>query len=308
MTSTWTVLSLLNWAAPYLGKYGSTSPRLDAELLLAKVLACQRLDLYLRFDKPLTDTELASFKKLILERRQGVPVAYLLGEKEFWSLTFKVNPAVLVPRPETEHLVEGAINFLEEKFPSGCRVLDLGTGCGNIILSLAHHFSGRNGFSWLGIDNRPAALEVAESNARQLELKGVSWLTSDLFSFLEPSQDCLFGLVVANPPYIVSAEMASLPPEVHCEPVAALDGGPDGLEFYRRIAASARNFLTPGGGLIFEVGAGQASAVKKILASNSYSAISGLYDLARCERVVMGISEQSAVNRRRSKPPHQQIS
>jgi len=287
MSSTWTVLSLLNWAAPYLEKHGSSSPRLDAELLLAKVLTCQRLELYLRFDKPLDDPELASFKKLILERRQGVPVAYLLGEKEFWSLSFKVTPAVLVPRPETEHLVEGGIDFLEKNFPSGCGVLDLGTGCGNIILSLAHHFSGHSGFSWLGIDCRPAALEVAVLNARDLELNNVSWLHSDLFAALSP-ENISFGLVVANPPYITSAEMATLPPEVQREPSAALDGGLDGLDFYRRITADARNFLLAGGGLIFEVGDGQAAAVKKILASNGYSAISGLFDLARCERVVMG--------------------
>ncbi|MCD6292061.1 MAG: peptide chain release factor N(5)-glutamine methyltransferase [Deltaproteobacteria bacterium] len=288
MSPAWTVLSLLNWAAPYLEKNGSTSPRLDAELLLAKVLACQRLDLYLRFDKPLAPAELASFKKLILERRQGVPVAYLLGEKEFWSLSFKVTPEVLVPRPETEHLVEAAINFLEEKFAQGCSVLDLGTGCGNIILALAHQFSDRAGFSWLGIDSRPAALEVAIRNARQLKLEAVTWLASDLFAALK-AEHSSFGLVVANPPYIVSAEMASLPPEVQREPAAALDGGPDGLSFYHRIANSARNFLKPGGGLMFEVGDGQASEVKKILASNGYSAISGRFDLARCERVVMGV-------------------
>ncbi|MEA1922689.1 MAG: peptide chain release factor N(5)-glutamine methyltransferase [Pseudomonadota bacterium] len=287
MTETWTVLSLLNWAAPYLEKNGSSSPRLDAELLLAKVLDCQRLDLYLRFDKPLASSELASFKKIILERRQGVPVAYLLGEKEFWSLSFQVSPAVLVPRPETEHLVEAAINFLEEKFPTGCGVLDLGTGCGNIILSLAHQFSDRTGFSWLGIDSRPAALEVAALNARQLKLEEVSWLASDLFASLAP-ENSSFGLVVANPPYITSSEMAGLPPEVQREPAAALDGGLDGLDFYRRIANDARNFLRPGGGLIFEVGDGQAADVKKILASNGYSAISGLFDLARCERVVSG--------------------
>ena len=289
MTSTWTVLSLLNWAAPYLEKHGSTSPRLDAELLLAKVLDCQRLELYLRFDKPLATTELASFKKLILERRQGIPVAYLLGEKEFWSLAFKVTPEVLVPRPETEHLVEGAIDFLGKNFPSGCNVLDLGTGCGNIILSLAHQFSDRAGFSWLGIDSRPAALDVAQANARQLKLEAVSWLASDLFAALNP-ENISFGLVVANPPYIVSADMASLPPEVKREPVAALDGGPDGLDFYRRIVADARSFLVPDGALLVEVGDGQAEDVKKILASNGYSAISGLFDLARCERVVMGVN------------------
>ncbi|MBN2809834.1 MAG: peptide chain release factor N(5)-glutamine methyltransferase [Deltaproteobacteria bacterium] len=285
MTSTWTVLSLLNWAAPYLEKHGSTSPRLDAELLLAKVLACQRLELYLRFDKPLAETELASFKELILERRQGVPVAYLLGEKEFWSLAFKVNPAVLVPRPETEHLVEGAIAFLEKNFSAGCGVLDIGTGCGNIIISLAHHFRGQAAFSWVGVDNRPAALAVARVNATRLEREEVVFVNSDLFTAFDPQKDS-FGLVVANPPYIVSAEMASLPAEVQKEPVAALDGGPDGLAFYRRITASARNFLRPGGGLMFEVGDGQAAEVKKILASNGYSAISSMFDLARCERVV----------------------
>ncbi|MCK5914938.1 MAG: peptide chain release factor N(5)-glutamine methyltransferase [Deltaproteobacteria bacterium] len=288
MTSTWTVLSLLNWAAPYLEKHSSTSPRLDAELLLAKVLDCQRLELYLRFDKPLAPTELAAFKELILTRRQGVPVAYLLGKKEFWSLDFQVNEAVLVPRPETEHLVETPIEFIELNFPAGCPVLDIGTGCGNIILALAHHFANLPDFSGIGCDLRPAALSVATENAARLQLKTVSWLTSDLFNALTPAQHS-FGLIVSNPPYITSQEMKSLPLEVQCEPAAALNGGPDGLEFYRKIAVRAKNFLKPGGGLIFEVGDGQAAAVKKILASNNYSAISTKYDLARCERVVMGL-------------------
>ncbi len=288
MTSTWTVLSLLNWAAPYLEKHGSTSPRLDAELLLAQVLDCQRLELYLRFDKPLDPTELASFKELILKRRQGIPVAYLLGTKEFWSLEFQVNEAVLVPRPETEHLVEAAIEFIENNFPKGCPVLDIGTGCGNIILALAHHFSNVVDFSGLGSDCRPAALAVAQENALNLQLETVTWLTSDVFAALKPANHS-FGLIVSNPPYITSQEMISLPQEVLCEPRAALDGGADGLNFYRRITSGAKNFLKPGGGLIFEVGDGQADDVKKILASHGYSAISTKYDLARHERVVFGL-------------------
>ncbi|HDS15073.1 MAG TPA: peptide chain release factor N(5)-glutamine methyltransferase [Proteobacteria bacterium] len=290
MSSLWTVLSLLNWAAPYLAKYGISSPRLDAELLLARVLACPRLDLYLRFDQPLAASELASFKELILERRRGVPVAYLLGEKEFWSLPFKVSPAVLVPRPETEHLVEEAITFLENTFPHGCGVLDLGTGCGNIILALARHFSQVSGFSWCGVDLRPAALEIACINARQLGLPNVSWLQSDLFAEIG-SESSVFGLIVANPPYIVSAEMAGLPSEVRHEPAAALDGGVDGLDFYRRISVAARRFMLPGAGLMFEVGDGQAEAVKNILASCGYSAISTRMDLACRERVVRGLFE-----------------
>ncbi|MCK5680689.1 peptide chain release factor N(5)-glutamine methyltransferase, partial [bacterium] len=289
MTSTWTVLNLLNWAAPYLEKYGSTSPRLDTELLLAKVLDCQRLELYLRFDKPLDPTELADFKELILKRRQGIPVAYLLGTKEFWSLEFEVNEEVLVPRPETEHLVEAGIEFIENNFPKGCPVLDIGTGCGNIILALAHHFSNLTDFSGLGIDCRPPALAVARKNTLNLKLETVKWLTSDLFEALEPANHS-FDLIVSNPPYITSQEMVSLPQEVLREPSAALDGGPDGLNFYRRITSAAKNFLNPGGGLIFEVGDGQADEVKKILASHGYSAISTKYDLARHERVVFGLN------------------
>lgn len=289
MSKTWTVLSLLNWAAPYLEKNGSTSPRLDAELLLGKVLKCQRLELYLRFDKPLAKDELADFKKLILIRRQGVPVAYLLGTKEFWSLDFKVNEAVLVPRPETEHLVESALEFIETNFPEGGPVLDIGTGCGNIILALAHSLSETANFSGLGSDCRPAALVVAQENANNLQIETVSWLTSDLFQSLNPEK-YKFDLIVSNPPYITANDMQTLPREVLCEPAAALDGGPDGLDFYRKISAQARTFLNENGGLIFEVGNGQADAVKKILASNGYSAISTKYDLARCERVVMGMN------------------
>lgn len=289
MTDPWTVLSLINWAAPYLEKNGSTSPRLDAELLLAKVLDCQRLELYLRFDKPLAPDELADFKKLILIRRQGVPVAYLLGSKEFWSLDFSVDEAVLVPRPETEHLVETAIEFIDKNFPDGCPVLDIGTGCGNIILALAHNFANAANFSGMGIDLRPAALVVAEKNAQNLQIKTVSWLTSDIFKALIPNQH-KFDLIVSNPPYITSTDMQTLPREVLCEPAAALDGGPDGLNFYRQIAAQAKSFLNQNGGIIFEVGDGQADSVKKILASNGYSAISTKYDLARCERVVMGLN------------------
>jgi release factor glutamine methyltransferase len=288
MSETWTVLSLINWAAPYLEKNGSTSPRLDAELLLAKVLECQRLELYLRFDKPLAPNELADFKKLILIRRQGIPVAYLLGKKEFWSLEFTVNEAVLVPRPETEHLVEAALEFIEKYFPANCSTLDIGTGCGNIILALAHSLAKTTNFSGIGSDCRPAALKVAQENARNLQIETVSWLTSDLFQSLNPEK-YKFDLIVSNPPYITADDMQTLPREVLCEPAAALDGGPDGLDFYRKISARAKSFLNENGGLIFEVGDGQADAVKKILASNGYSAISTKYDLARCERVVMGV-------------------
>ncbi len=286
MNSTWTVLSLLQWAAPYLEKQGSTTPRLDAELLLTRVLECPRLELYLRFDQPLSKPELAAFKKLILERRRGVPVAYLLGEKEFWSLSFKVTPAVLVPRPETEHLVEAALEVLAAA-PGG-RVLDIGTGCGNIILALAHQLGNRREFSWIGVDNRAAALAVAVENARRLGLKKeVEFRLSDLFAAFAPEYD-RFRLIVSNPPYIERSALAKLPAAVRHEPVAALDGGEDGFDFYRAISARAVCFLEPGGRLLFEVGAGQADGVKKILASTGYDAISVQCDFAGHQRVVGG--------------------
>ena len=287
MNRTWTVLDLLNWAAPYLEKHGSGSPRLDAELLLARVLDCPRLELYLRFDQPLAADELAAFKQYIVARREGMPVAYLLGEKEFWSLTFKVTPEVLVPRPETEHLVEAAIERLENDPDAPARVLDIGTGCGNIILALAHQLRERENLSWCGVDNRPAALAVARENGCRLGLEQVDFRVSDLFAAFTPGRE-VFELIISNPPYIERAALASLPPEVRREPAAALDGGPDGLDFYRRITAAARDFLSPGGSLLFEVGAGQAGAVKKILASSGYDAIAGRCDLAGHERVVSG--------------------
>jgi len=253
MSETWTVLSLLNWAAPYLEKHNSTSPRLDAELLLAKVLDCRRLDLYLRFDKPLAQTELQNFKELILSRRQGVPVAYLLGHKEFWSLEFIVNKAVLVPRPETEHLIEAALEFIEKNLPTGGPILDIGTGCGNIILTLAHSLTELADFSGMGVDIRPQALEVARENARNLALETVTWQTSDLFQALNPATD-KFDLIVSNPPYVDAQDMASLPDEYRHEPELALASGDDGLDFTRRLLRDAPDKLSEHGVLIVEVG------------------------------------------------------
>jgi release factor glutamine methyltransferase len=287
MNRTWTVLELLNWAAPYLEKHGSASPRLDAELLLARVLDCPRLELYLRFDQPLATAELAAFKEFIVARRKGVPVAYILGEKEFWSLTFGVGPEVLVPRPETDHLVEAALDFLAGAGPGPVRVVDIGTGCGNIVLALAHQLAGREKLHWFGVDNRPAAVARARENGRRLGLEQVDFRVSDLFAAFDPARD-RFDLVVSNPPYIERAALPGLPPEVRCEPAAALDGGPDGLDFYRRITTAATGFLKPGGALLFEVGADQAGPVKKILASSGYDAIAGRCDLAGHERVVSG--------------------
>lgn len=287
MTETWTVLSLLNWAVPYLEKHGSLSPRLDAELLLSRVLDCSRLNLYLSYDQPLAPAELAAFKELVIKRRAGTPIAYILGEREFWSLSFKVNEAVLIPRPETEHLVEESLTFLKENFAAGCPVLDIGSGCGNIILALAHQLQDQPQYRWLGVELRPPAVSVARENAQALGLRQVRFVVSDLFAAV-PQDFCRCGLIVANPPYIEEAELASLSREVQLEPSAALNGGADGLDFYRRITAAAGGYLLPGGGLFFEVGAGQATAVRNLLTANGFALLPSGFDLAGIERVVKG--------------------
>ncbi|MBW1646012.1 MAG: peptide chain release factor N(5)-glutamine methyltransferase [Deltaproteobacteria bacterium] len=286
MTATWTVVRLLGWAAPYLESHGSGSPRLDAELLLAAVLGCSRLELYLHHDRPLDREELAAFKALLLRRRQREPMAYILGEKEFWSLPFRVSPAVLIPRPETEHLVEEAIRIIDRHYPEGAFVVDFGTGCGNIILSLAAHYRQRPGYAWEGIDRSPAAVEVARANAERLDLAAVTWRVADLeAAAADPARP--WQLVVSNPPYIPAGELAGLAPEVRQEPREALDGGRDGLDYYRVIARRLPALLPAGGWLLLEVGAGQAPAVADMLTAAGAGEVARVRDLQGIERVVV---------------------
>jgi len=261
------------------------SARLDAELLATRAFSRTRVELYTHFDQPLGDPELAAYRGLVQRRMAGESVAYILGRKEFWSLDIEVDARVLVPRPDTEALVEQALELLKARPASdpALRVADIGTGSGALALALKKE---RPGDAVFAVDISPEALDVARGNASRLGLD-ITFLQGDLVSPLTDLGP--FDLIVSNPPYIPSQDIAGLSPEVRREPRLALDGGKDGLELVRRLANDARKVLTPGGALAMEIGAGQAAAAMEILRGTGYTGIGVRRDLASIERVVHGL-------------------
>lgn len=282
-----TISLLLGKSTGFLGGKSSATPRLDAELLLAEVLGVERIDLYINFDQPLNPDEVDRYRELIRRRSQGEPVAYILGRAHFRDLTLKVGSAVLVPRPETEHVVEAALALLVERdWSTGPpRVLDLGTGSGAIALAIAAAWPDA---AICAVDNSEPALRIAEENAAASALSSsVSFHHSDLFDDLDPVDT--FDLIISNPPYIAADEWESLPVDVReFEPQEALFGGADGLDYYRRIIAEAHQFLKPDGSLILEVGYRQAGDVQRLLEeSGGYRQTSVGQDYAGHDRVVI---------------------
>lgn len=263
MSEVWTVRKAILWTASYLEKKGADAPRTDADLLLADALGVDRLRLLLDFDKPLTPEELAAYRKRIERRAGGEPLAYILGRKEFYGRDFLVSEKVLVPRPETEALVEFGLAHLPEG--STGRVLDLcaGSGCVGISLALER--------PELRVDLAELDPGAAEVAARNVELHGVGERVhvrvGDLFDAVEGSYDA----ILSNPPYVPSAEIPGLAPEVRREPVRALDGGPDGLDVVRRIAGRAATHLRPGGLLALELALDQPAAVADLLGRSGFS-------------------------------------
>lgn len=280
MREAWTVLDLLRWTASYFAGKGIESGRLDAELLLAEILQLNRIGLYLNFDRLVNSDELTAFRALIERRARREPIAYILGRCEFWSLTFKVTPDVLIPRGDTETLVEAALKVL----PPDGTLLDIGVGSGAIALAIAHE---RFDALVEGIDLSPAALAIATENAQRLGLADkVALRSGDLFA-LEDS--CQYDVIVSNPPYIAVGEQPTLMPEVRdFEPALALFAGTDGLDCYRALIPAARGALRDSGTLLVEVGAGQAAAVAELFVASGYAEIFTSRDLAGIERVVGG--------------------
>jgi release factor glutamine methyltransferase len=279
VTERWTVLKLLQWTADYFRDKGIESPRLDAELLLSATLEMDRVALYVNFERPLIADELARYREKVRRRADREPLQYILGETEFWSLPFSVNPFVLIPRADTEVLVEEALKRID-----GCsNVLDVGTGSGAIAVALAHD---QPELQVTALDRSEEALEVARSNARRNGvLEHVDCLAGDLNS-LPPGP---FDMIVSNPPYIPSRDWERLMPEVRDhEPRLALDGGDDGLEAYRRIAVQALKILSPGGWLLVEVGIGQAAVVSALFKAAGLTDVAQRDDYAGIPRVVMG--------------------
>jgi len=284
LSETWTVGRLIPWAADYLQSHGVEAARLSGELLLARVLACTRLELYLRFEQPLKPDELASFKELILRRRAHEPVAYILGVKEFWGLELACGPGVLVPRPESEHLVEQALARLRDA--ESPRVLDLCTGGGAVALALASELPAAE---VVASDISDEALTWARANADNLGLQGrVSFRQGNLW---EPVAAAFgfFDLITANPPYVTEDEWDELPDEVReHEPRQALVGGSGGLEIARSIIAGAGAHLRPLGWLLMELGAGQAAKACELAeACGAFDQISLAQDLSGIDRVLI---------------------
>jgi release factor glutamine methyltransferase len=255
----WTILRALQWTAGYFSDRGIENPRADAEILLAATLGYQRIDLYLRHDQPLHADELAKFRERIQRRIQREPVAYITGTKEFWSLDFKVTPDVLIPRPETEGLVEAALQLFPDD--GHLRVLDLGVGSGAITIALAHE---RNQWRFWAADLSEKAIEVARLNASVHRVEDrIHWLVGSWFSGVKVAPDETFDLIVSNPPYIAGTDLSALEPEVcQYEPRVALDGGPDGLESIAHILHAAPMYMRTGGWLLLEIGYDQGAAVK----------------------------------------------
>lgn len=281
-TDPWTIRRVLTWASDDFKKRGFESPRLEAEILLGSILGVDRVRLIVDATRPLSDDELGAYRSVIQRRREGEPSAYILNQREFFGREFYVDSRVLVPRPDTETLVEVALHRTRHRYLDG-RALDLCTGSGCVALSFALE---RRTWKVTATDLSEEALRVARKNALRLgALWGVRFLPGDLFgAVLEEER---FELITANPPYISPSEIETLDRGVRdFEPRLALDGGRMGLEFYPKIAAGALRQLVPGGVLAIEVGAGQASSVAEILTGLGYEALETAKDYGGHERVV----------------------
>jgi release factor glutamine methyltransferase len=270
---------------------GVASPQLDMSLLLARVLGVDRLGVYVDLDRPLIDAERDEARALLTRRIRREPMAYILGEKEFFGLTLEVGPDVLVPRPETEHLVEAAIAWLQAERQRRPEPLaaDVGTGSGAIALAVALHCPWSR---WIATDLSPAALAVARRNAERHGVQGrVEFRQGDLLAPLGPQAGEGLDAILSNPPYVAEADRATLEPDVaQWEPAGALFGGLDGLDALRALAGGAAALLKPGGLLLLECGRDQAPAVGALLAATAaFESIGALRDLAGIERVVRAV-------------------
>lgn len=274
----WTTLKVLTWTTGYLADKGVENARREAEWLLCTATGLNRVGLYLNFDKPLSDDELTAARTLVSRRGRREPLQHILGNQEFDGLSFDVTPAVLIPRHDTETLVEQAFSHV----PGARSILDIGTGSGCIAVSLARRLPEA---AVTAVDISGDALAVARHNAARHDVD-VEFLQG---SFFQPVAGRCFDLIVSNPPYIPSADLAGLQPEVRdFEPRPALDGGEDGLAAYRQIVGAAPNHLVPGGWLLLEVGAGQAADVAELLARAGFTGTIVATDPAGIQRVVGG--------------------
>lgn len=285
MEELWTILKLIQWTTQYFGRKGIAQPRTDAEVLLAHVLKTERIQLYLRYDQPLQPRELAEYRDVVLRRGAHEPLQYITGRQEFYSLELEVTPAVLIPRPETEILVETTLALLKEQGLSSPWVLDLGTGSGAIAVALGHK---NPQLRILAIDVSVAALAVARRNAKRHSLADrIHLVAMDLCQALSANL-AVFDLIVSNPPYIPTKDIPGLAPEISSfEPRNALDGGSHGLAVIRRIIDQAHRVLRPSGSLLLEIGQGQAQLLRDQTAAHpAYQSMEFIDDFSGIPRVL----------------------
>jgi len=276
---------LLNWTTDFLRKKGADSPRLDAEVLLAHARGCQRIELYTAFEEETAQPLRETFRALVQRRAGGTPVAYLVGHREFFSLSFQVTPAVLIPRPESELLVIRVLD-LAKPYAEGTplRIADVGTGSGILAVCCAKNLPA---CTVTAIDISPAALALAQKNAEQHQVADrLEFVLGDLFANRQATAE--YDFIVSNPPYVASEEMASLDAGVRDhEPHLALDGGKQGTEIIARFLPQATERLKPGGWLLMEVGPGNAALVEQLVAHQAALKLQEtIADLAGHPRVV----------------------
>lgn len=284
---TWTIATLLASMQSYFTARKIPSARLDAEVLLTHVLGCDRIYLYTHFDEPLTDDARTALRELTRRRGSHEPIAYLTGSREFFSREFRVTADVLIPRPETEHVVESALTWARSRGAGPLRICDIGTGSGAIAVTLAAELPDAH---VVAVDVSPAALAVAQDNASRLGvLARMEFVQADLFAAPGAGAQALaepFDMVVSNPPYIAAGDMAGLPQTVRgFEPHLALTAGPQGMDVLTRLCAGLRGRLAAEAFVAIEVGEGQAAAVRSLL-QQSFAGTALVPDLAGIERVV----------------------
>ncbi|MBN1962920.1 MAG: peptide chain release factor N(5)-glutamine methyltransferase [Deltaproteobacteria bacterium] len=283
----WTIGRVLAWTTNYFAQHGIESPRLDAEVLLAAVLFKNRLYLYTHYDQPLNENERAKYRQFVQRRAAREPVSYILGEREFYGLSFIITPDVLTPRPETEHLIDSVRDWLDKNMLSTPIIADVGTGSGIIAIALAKHFHESKIFA---VDISEKALEVARQNAaRHGVLAQLQLLKSDLLTVID--KELIFNIIAANLPYIADSERNNIMPEVRdYEPALALFAEDEGLALIKRLIVQAVGHLAKPGLLALEIGAGQWSTVQQILqATGEFDVVQAVNDLQGYQRIALAI-------------------
>lgn len=277
----WTISSLLNWTVNYFKSKNIQSARLDAEVLLSHVLRQERIYLYVHFDEPMEQDELNKFREYVKKRAQHVPIAYIIGEREFMGLPFKVTKDTLIPRPDTEILVENVLNNVDKD--KEIEIVDIGTGSGAIILSLLVNLPKAQGKT---VDISSEAIEVAKENAVNLQVNDrCEFFVGDLFA---PLNNNKFDVIVSNPPYIPKKDIATLEADVReYEPVSALTDGGDGLSYYRRLLSEGKAYIKENGFIALEIGIYQSEDVKQIAMDNGWKNVKIIKDYAGIDRVVL---------------------